>query len=341
MRTDDFDYALDPSRIAQTPIVPRDHSKLLVVTKNTGEIQHRHFRDLAELLNPGDTLVMNDTAVIPVRLLGHKRPSGGRIDCCLIKETGLNTWDAFIRGRVNVGQKLEFSNGITATVTGVNPDLTRKEMTFHGTQSIRDQLFAVGLPPLPPYIKRAPDPDDLERYQTVYAKVPGAIAAPTAGLHFTPELIQRLLDRQITLLYVTLHTGLGTFLPVHVVDVQDHTMEPEWFEVTRSTMHAIQTTKARGGRVIAVGTTAVKTIETVATHDASRECHTGETALFIYPGFEFQSVNAMITNFHLPKTTLLMLVCAFAGKEFVMKAYQEAIENEYRFYSYGDAMLIL
>ncbi len=341
MKTDDFDYVLDPSRIAQTPIAPRDHSKLMVLSRHNRDIQHRHFLDLPTLLDPGDALVINNTAVIPVRLIGHKRPSGGRIDCCLIKETNLNIWDVFIRGRIRVGQEIEFSNNIMATVSTANPKMTRKCITFHGTHDLRDQLLEIGLPPLPPYIKRTPDAEDLQRYQTVYAEVPGAIAAPTAGLHFTSELLQRLRDRQVTILNVTLHTGLGTFLPVHAIDVNNHHMDPESFQVSSETLREIQKTKTRGGRVIAVGTTAVKALETVAQHDASEEPHAGETALFIYPGFQFRTIDALITNFHLPRTTLLMLVCAFAEKSFVMKAYQEAIDNGYRFYSYGDAMLIL
>jgi len=341
MKTDDFDYALDPSRIAQIPIAPRDHSKLMVLSRQNRDIQHRQFLDLPTLLEAGDTLVINDTAVLPVRLMGHKRPSGGHIDCCLIKETSLNTWEAFIRGRVRVGQEIEFANSITATVTTANPETTRKCITFHGTHDLREQLFEVGLPPLPPYIKRTPDPEDLQRYQTVYANVPGAIAAPTAGLHFTPELLQRLRDRQVTILNVTLHTGLGTFLPVHAIDVKSHQMEPECFQVSRETRREIQNTKTRGGRVIAVGTTSVKVLETVAQHAVSEEPQAGETDLFIYPGFQFHAVDAMITNFHLPKTTLLMLVCAFADKTFMLQAYQEAINHNYRFYSYGDAMLIL
>ncbi|HIB54457.1 MAG TPA: tRNA preQ1(34) S-adenosylmethionine ribosyltransferase-isomerase QueA [Nitrospirales bacterium] len=341
MKTDDFNYALDPSRIAQTPIAPRDHSKLMVLSRHNRHIQHRHFRDLPTLLDPGDTLVINDTAVIPVRLIGRKQPSGGRIDCCLIKETSLNIWEVFIRGRVRVGQEIEFPNTITATVTPANPETTRKCLTFNGTHNLRDQLFEIGLPPLPPYIKRTPDAEDLQRYQTVYAKVPGAIAAPTAGLHFTSALLQRLRDRQVTILNVTLHTGLGTFLPVHTIDVNAHHMEPEWFQVSPETLRAIRKTKIRGGRVIAVGTTAVKALETVVQHDASEEPHSGETALFIYPGFQFQTVDALITNFHLPRTTLLMLVCAFAEKAFVLQAYEKAMDNGYRFYSYGDAMLIL
>ena len=338
MKTDDFDYTLDPSRIAQTPIVPRDQSKLMVLSRQSHQIEHRQFSDLPILLDPGDTVVINDTAVIPVRLIGRKRPRGGHIDCCLIKETSLNTWDVFIRGRVRVGQEIEFPNGIAATVTTANPEMTQKRITFRGAHDLREQLFEIGLPPLPPYIKRTPDREDLERYQTVYANVPGAIAAPTAGLHFTPELLQRLRDRRVTILNVTLHTGLGTFLPVHAIDVKNHHMEPEWFQVSRETVGEIQETKARGGRVIAVGTTAVKALETVARHDAPQE---GETDLFIYPGFQFHTVDALITNFHLPKTTLLMLVCAFAEKAFMLRAYQEAIANDYRFYSYGDAMLIL
>ena len=319
MKTDDFDYALDPSRIAQTPIAPRDHSKLMVLSRQNRDIQHRQFRDLPTLLDPGDTLVINDTAVIPVRLIGRKRPSGGRVDCCLIKETSLNTWDVFIRGRVRVGQEIEFPNGITATITAANPETTRKGITFHGAHDLRDQLFGIGLPPLPPYIKRTPDPEDLQRYQTVYASVPGAIAAPTAGLHFTPELLQRLRERQVTILNVTLHTGLGTFLSVHAIDVDDHHMEPEWFQVSSETLREIRETKSRGGRVIAVGTTSVKVLETIAQQDASEEPLAGETDLFIYPGFHFQTVDAMITNFHLPKTTLLMLVCAFAEKAFMLQ----------------------
>ena len=341
MKTQDFDYALDPSRIAQTPMTPRDHSKLMVLSRATRQIQHRQFKELPALLAPGDTLVMNDTAVIPVRLLGRKYPSGGRIDCCLIKETGLNTWHAFIRGRVQVGQELEFSKSIAATVTRSDPETARKGITFHGTHNLRDQLLEIGLPPLPPYITRTPSPEDVERYQTVYAKVPGAIAAPTAGLHFTPHLLERLRNRHVTLLNVTLHTGLGTFLPVHAVDVKDHLMEPERFQVSRDTRYEIAQTKVRGGRVIAVGTTSVKTLETVAKQHASEGSHEGETALFIYPGFQFRAVDALITNFHLPKTTLLMLVCAFADKGFILHAYQEAIDHGYRFYSYGDAMLIL
>ncbi len=341
MKTADFDYVLDPSHIAQTPINPRDHSKLMVLSRDNHQIQHQQFSDLPTLLAPGDTLVINDTAVMPVRLIGQKRPSGGRIDCCLIKETSLNTWDALIRGKVHVGQEIEFPNTITATITSTNQETTRKRITFHGSNNIRNQLFEIGLPPLPPYIKRTPDPKDMQQYQTVYANVPGAIAAPTAGLHFTSELLQRLRESEVTILNITLHTGLGTFLPVHTINITDHQTEPEWFHVSNTTLREIQKTKARGGRVIAVGTTTVKTLETIAQCEVSENPQEGETALFIYPGFQFQTVDAMITNFHLPRTTLLMLVCAFAKKPLILEAYREAIDNDYRFYSYGDAMLIL
>ena len=341
MKTDDFDYALDPRRIAQFPIAPRDHAKLMVLSRENRHIQHRQFKDLPTLLDPGDAVIINDTAVIPARLLGRKRPGGGPLDCCLIRETSPNTWDVLIRGRVQRGQELEFADAITATVVEAHSGTPHKRIVFHGGCDIRDRLLNIGLPPIPPYIKRMPDANDAQRYQTVYANVPGAIAAPTAGLHFTPELLQQLRDREIQILNITLHTGLGTFLPVHAINVEDHHMETEQFEVSRQTTQTIRTTQARGGRVVAVGTTVVKALETIARHAPSVEPYRGETALFIYPGFQFHTVNALITNFHLPKTTLLMLVCAFAERAFVLRAYREAIDNEYRFYSYGDAMLIL
>jgi len=341
MRVQDFNYSLDPSRIAQNPITPRDHSKLMVLSRATHKISHYQFKDLPRLINPGDTLVTNDTAVIPVRLVGNKRPSGGRVDCCLTKEVSLNTWEAFVRGKVRDGQDLEFSNSITATVKLTDQNTTRKLLHFHGSINLRDQILNVGQPPLPPYIKRTPNAEDFDRYQTVYAKTPGAIAAPTAGLHFTANLLKELCENKVSISNITLHTGLGTFLPMQKGLVENHYMEPEYFQVTEKALQKIQKTKTRGGRVIAVGTTTVKALETVAKSNFPNEGQDGETSLFIYPGFCFQTVDAMITNFHLPQTTLLMLVCAFAGKKLILDAYQKAIDNNYRFYSYGDAMLIL
>ncbi len=338
--TDDFDYTLDPALIAQNPVTPRDHSKLMVLSRADHSLNHHTFSELPNFLHRGDALVINDTSVIAVRLIGTKIPSGGRIECFLIRQISPNTWETFLRGKVHVGQQLQFQDEVTATVSAINPDTARRLVTFEQPHNIHDQLSSIGLPPLPPYIKRAPTQDDIERYQTVYAKVPGAIAAPTAGLHFTPNLLENLRHAGVTILSITLHTGLGTFLSVMTDDITDHKMDPEWFSIDSETCQTLARIRAEGGRVVAVGTTTVKALETAGQGETLRP-QEGETALFIYPGFQFHAVDAMITNFHLPKTTLLMLVCAFADKEFVLQAYQEAINHDYRFYSYGDAMLIL
>ncbi len=346
MKLDDFDYDLPRELIAQHPASRRDESRLLVLRRDSGTIEHRRFRDIAEYLAPHDLLVLNDTKVIPARLVGQ-RATGGRIEVLLVAPEG-DVWRAMLKGsaRVKLGEKLSFEAGaMTCTFYGRLPDGQVHLAFAVGHGELMAALQRVGRAPLPPYIKRPPtdDPDvaaDRERYQTVYAERPGAIAAPTAGLHFTPEVFAALDARGVRRTTITLHVGLGTFKPVTAERVEEHVMHAEWFELSAAATEAIAAARAAGGRVVAVGTTATRVLET-----AARLAHwgpaTGTTDLFITPGFEFRVTGALVTNFHLPRSTLLMLVAAFAGRERVLAAYEEAKRLGYRFYSYGDAMLIL
>ncbi len=337
MRVADFDYDLPPEMIAQHPLEPRDASRLLVLRRDSGAILHRHFRDLPEYLVPGDLLVANDSRVIRARLCGRKR-TGGRVEALLLRRLDERRWEALLGGeRIRAGLEVHFGAGseVTARVEEARADGTRV-LAF--SAEVEPLLETLGAVPLPPYIHEPLA--DAERYQTIYARVCGSAAAPTAGLHFTPELIARLLQQGVRLAFVTLHIGLDTFRPVEVKEVADHPMHSEWCAVPAEVTAAVAEARAAGRRVVAVGTTVVRALETAAQGGAVAP--TGAwTRLFIYPGYRFRAVDALITNFHLPRSTLLMLVSAFAGRETIRRAYQEAIAARYRFYSFGDAMLIL
>ncbi len=333
MKLSDFDYILPKELIAQYPLKQRDHSRLLVLSRKTGSINHTVFKDISACFRAGDLLVLNDTKVEKSRLIGS-RLTGGKAEVLLLNNKGGLTFEALIKpGRVKLNEKLIFNGGsVSCAVTGKN------EVAFFARD--REEIYNLGVMPLPPYIKRqAEDSDDLD-YQTVYANNPGAVASPTAGLHFTDTLLEKIRENGIEIVFVTLHVGHATFKPVKCEDVAKHSMEYEDFEITPGTYEKIKKAKAEKRRVIAVGTTSARVLETLDyRQDKGHIC--AKTNLFIYPGYKFKNVGALITNFHLPRTTLLMLVSAFAGKENIDTAYQEAIKEKYRFYSYGDAMLIL
>ena len=346
LRVEDFDYDLPPELIAQHPLAERDESRLLVLRRDSGAIEHRRFRDVVEYLEPGDLLVLNDTRVIPARLVG-RRPTGGRIEVLLVAPEG-DVWRAMLKGsgRVKLGERLSLEGGaLTCTFYGRLPD-GQVHLAFPlGPDELMAALQRVGRAPLPPYIRRPPEADadreaDLTRYQTVYAERPGAVAAPTAGLHFTREVFAALDAKGIRRATLTLHVGLGTFKPVVAERIEDHAMHAEWFELPGEAAEAVADARAAGRRVVAVGTTATRVLETVARRPQWGAA-SGWTDLFITPGFEFRAVDVLVTNFHLPRSTLLMLVAAFAGRERVLAAYDEAQRLGYRFYSYGDAMLIV
>ncbi|GAP10450.1 S-adenosylmethionine--tRNA ribosyltransferase-isomerase [Bellilinea caldifistulae] len=339
MRTSDFDYYLPPERIAQHPIEPRHNARLLVYDRKTGKMDHRIFYDLPEYLNAGDVLVINQTRVIPARIFGFK-PSGGKVEILLLKRESDLVWEALVGGKkIREGTILQLVEGPLAVVEQVL-DGARRLIRFE--TEIEPYLEKQGQMPLPPYIhEKLEDP---ERYQTVFARQPGSAAAPTAGLHFTPELIQLLEQKGILFGRVTLHVGLDTFAPVTEEDPRQHAIHSEWCELDEETASLINSARAKGGRIIAVGTTSVRTLESAGVNAQSGQVVApfhGSTRLYILPGFTFKAVDAMITNFHLPRSTLLMLVSAFAGREQILRVYEEAIRREYRFYSFGDAMLIL
>lgn len=340
MRTDEFDYSLPEELIAQRPARPRDSSRLMLLDRTTGSIRHLRFHQLPELLKPGDALVLNETRVLPVRLHAAKQPGGGKVELLLLARRQPQLWEAMVGGKgLKPGRRLVVDGGPAAEVI---EDLGGPRRLVRFATPIAPLLDTIGETPLPPYIHRAPaDPDE---YQTVYARHPGSAAAPTAGFHFTGQLLERLRHQGVELLKLTLHVGLDTFAPVTEADPERHPIHSEWCEVSEQTVERIEAVRAASGRVIAVGTTSVRALETAAQLAAPGRALTafqGATDLFILPGFEFQVVDAMITNFHLPRSTLLMLASAFAGRERVMDAYRAAIEQRYRFYSYGDAMLIL
>jgi len=340
MRLEDFDYPLDESLIAQQPIEPRDHARLLVVDRQAGAPAHARFDALPGLLRPGDLLVLNNTQVLHARLHGHKRPGGGKVEVLLVRaSTTPHVWQALIKGGVRPGQQLDLPDGVMATVVALGDN--GADVVFPPGLDVLAYAEKTGAVPLPPYIRRAPTENDRDRYQTVFARRPGAVAAPTAGLHFTESLLKALRAKDVRTADVTLHVGPGTFKPVTCGDIREHRMDPEWFELPADTARAVNETRARGGRIIAVGSTSVRVLETVAQKGLPLEATTGETALFIRPGYPFAVVDAMLTNFHLPKSTLFMLVCALAGRERMREAYRVAAAEKYRFYSYGDAMLIL
>jgi len=337
MRADDFDYQLPKGLIAQHPVEPRDHARLMVLHRGSGTLEHRRFYELPRYLREGDVLVVNESKVFPARLLG-RRSSGGKVELLLLRRLEGDLWEALARPgrRVRPGEKLYFGEGVTGEVVERTED-GKRVVKFSGDL---EALRRLGQVPLPPYIRRPPVPEDEERYQTVYAKVEGSVAAPTAGLHFTEELLGKLREEGVRIVPVVLHVGPGTFRPVEG-EVSEHRMEPEYYEITGEAADAINEARGRGGRVVAVGTTSVRVLETVADEEGRVRPGRGLTELFIYPPYRFKAVDVLITNFHLPRSTLLMLVAAFAGRERVLEAYGEAVRLGYRFYSYGDAMLIL
>ncbi|MYE88819.1 tRNA preQ1(34) S-adenosylmethionine ribosyltransferase-isomerase QueA [Candidatus Poribacteria bacterium] len=342
MKLTDYDYDLPEALIAQKPCTQRDASRLMVLDRQTQKIHHTQFSQIGEFLPTGSLLVLNNTRVIPARLIGRKLPTGGKIEMLLTRQKGTNTWEALVKPgrRVTHGTRIVFGEGLlTGKVLAKSPlGLYTVRFTYDG--DFEDILAQVGKVPLPPYIKREPNQTDEEEYQCVYAKEAGAIAAPTAGLHFTAELLDKLKRDGIDRVTLTLHVGLGTFQPVKVEDIEMHKMHSEYFDLSQTSADQINATKGKGQKIVAIGTTSVRALETVAS-DCSVDSYQGYTDIFIYPGYQFKVVDALVTNFHLPKSTLLMLVSAFAGHEFIFEAYQEAIAKNYRFFSYGDAMLIL
>ncbi len=340
MKTSDFDYDLPPELIAQTPTERRDASRLLCLDKNSGTFSHHHFYDLPEFLRPGDCLILNDSRVLPARLLGRRLPGGGACEVLLLIDRGGDVWECIVRPgkHLRAGAQLSFGDGeLTAEVSEVLPDGNRLVRFFYEGIFL-EVLERLGRMPLPPYIKA--ELQDRERYQTVYSRVNGSAAAPTAGLHFTPELLETIAAKDVMLGYVTLHVGLGTFRPVKEEDVETHEMHSEYCTVPEETARLINETKANGGRVICVGTTSCRTVESWAGEDGTMKAAAGWTDIYIYPGYRFKVMDALVTNFHLPQSTLLMLVSAFAGREHVLAAYEEAVRERYRFFSFGDAMFI-
>ncbi len=340
MRTEDFDYDLPPDRIAQRPAEPRDASRLMVLDRATGRIEHRIFRDLPRLLRPADVLVINETRVLPARLRARKVPGGGRAELLLLRQVDHRRWEALVGGKgLRPGRRLALERGVEAEIEA---DLGGPLRLVAFSEPIGPRLEEVGEMPLPPYIHEPLR--DPQEYQTIFARVPGSAAAPTAGLHFTPELLGRLEDRGVLIARVTLHVGLDTFAPVTEEDPRQHKIHTEWCRVPPESAERIRRARQAGGRVVAVGTTSVRTLETAARAAPPGEVivpFEGNTDLYILPGFEFKIVEVMVTNFHLPRSTLLMLVSAFAGRETILRAYQVAIQEGYRFYSFGDAMLIV
>ena len=340
MTTEDFDVNLSEHLIAQTPLEKRDASRLLVLDKETGEIEHRHFTDILDYINPGDTLVLNDTKVIPARLMGTKVDTGAVIEMLMLKEIEKDVWECLTKPakRVKEGTLVTFGDGkLQAECVSVGEEGIRHfKLIYKGI--LYEILDELGEMPLPPYIHEKLN--DQNRYQTVYAKNIGSAAAPTAGLHFTPELLEQVKAKGINIAYVTLHVGLGTFRPVSVNNVSEHKMHSEFYIMSSETADLLNETKKSGHKIISVGTTTTRTLETVMSlYGIFKEC-SGFTDIFIYPGYQFKGVDRLITNFHLPKSTLIMLVSALAGKENIMKAYNEAVREEYRFFSFGDSMFI-
>ncbi|WP_211230007.1 tRNA preQ1(34) S-adenosylmethionine ribosyltransferase-isomerase QueA [Desulfovirgula thermocuniculi] len=337
----DYDFELPPELIAQEPAGRRDESRLLVLFRATGRLEHRLFRDLVEYLVPGDVLVLNETRVIPARLRAKKAGNGGEVELLLLRQLEGECWEALVRPgrRAKPGTRLVLGGGLAECVVGERTGTGGRRVYFSSPLPVSELIARLGEVPLPPYIKKYPQ--DPERYQTVYARRDGSVAAPTAGLHFTPELLERIEKSGVKIARILLHVGLGTFRPVRVEDITRHHMHAEYYEVSPEAAEVINGARAGGGRVVAVGTTSVRCLETVAGEDGRVKPGAGWTDLFIYPGYRFRAVDALITNFHLPRSTLLMLVSAFAGREKILAAYRVAVEKRYRFFSFGDAMLIL
>jgi len=344
LKTAEFDYELPPERIAQEPLPERDASRLMVLDRRSGAIRHHSFHQLPELLRPGDLLVVNRSRVFPARLLGKRPKSGGQVEVLLLRPAGSNhEWEAFVRPgrRLRAGDSVRVGHELSVRIlSGARGEDARRRVRLEAGGDPWPLVEGLGHVPLPPYVGRPDRPEDRERYQTIYARERGSVAAPTAGLHFTHALRERLAARGIGWAEIVLHVGPGTFRPVKAEEVEDHRVEPEPFEVPEHAAHEIAVTRRRGGRVVCVGTTTVRTLESRAPHAGGLEAGTGETDLVIVPGFEFRATDALITNFHLPRSSLLLLVSAFAGRERVLAAYAEALRAGYRFYSYGDAMLL-
>jgi len=342
MRIEEFDYTLPSSVIAQYPSSQRGESSLMVLHRSQGTIEHRDFQDILDYFHPGDLLVMNNTRVLPARLIG-KKETGGRCEILLIPSWNgtKGAWEVLIKGarKMKRGARIQFGEGLYGEVKEVKDG--KGKICFSGQKEVMEILRKIGHIPLPPYIKREDEPLDKDRYQTIFAERDGSIAAPTAGLHFTLSLLQSLRDQGVSTTWITLHIGIGTFAPVKVKNIEDHTIGAEWIEISEETVREIEETKQRGGRVIAVGTTTTKALESFSDKEGRVKPGKNLSSLFIYPPYRFRIIDGLITNFHLPKSTLVMLASAFTGKELLMKAYGEAIERKYRFYSYGDAMLII
>ena len=339
MSTQEFDYYLPEELIAQTPLKDRSSSRLMTLNRYTGEISHKHFTDILDYLKKGDVLVVNDTKVIPARLIGEKEDTKALIELLLLKDLGNDTWECLSRPfkRLHVGTKVRFGNLLEATVIEKKEEgIVHVKFAYQGI--FLEILDKLGEMPLPPYIHEKLE--DKDRYQTIYAKNLGSAAAPTAGLHFTKELLEKIKEKGVILTTVTLHVGLGTFRPVEVDDVKKHHMHSEYYEMSEETANILNQAKKEHRRIIAVGTTSTRTLETIMKlYGKFRKCH-GNTEIFIYPGFEFKAIDCLITNFHLPKSTLVMLVSAFSKKEYILKAYEEAVKEKYRFFSFGDAMFL-
>lgn len=340
-RTSDYDFELPPELIAQSPTQRRDESRMMVLDRAAATITHRKFTDLPGLLSAGDALVLNRSKVIRARLLGT-RDSGAPAEVMLVKSLGSGRYEAMVHpgGKLKPGRKISVSSELQVEILETTARRTRI-VQLHSDLPPDEAIERFGHIPLPPYIRRADESEDATRYQTVYAREAGSVAAPTAGLHFTEQVLDQIRQRDVSIAEVVLHVGAGTFKPVEVEDPAEHVMHEEWFTIPAATAETLNVTRERGGKIIAVGTTSVRTLEAGLLSDRKFEAMTGETAIFIRPGFEFRAIDRMLTNFHLPRSTLLMLVAAFAGHALVMKAYQTAIAERYRFYSYGDAMLIL
>ena len=340
MLLSDFDYELPEELIAQTPVEPRDASRLMVLDPVKRKVEHRRFFELQEFLSPGDTLIFNDTRVIPARLIGRKDPTGARVEVLLLRRIEGDTWETLVKpGKKALhGTVIRFSDELFCKVTE-HTDFGGRLVTFHYQGIFEEILDRLGETPLPPYIHEKLE--NRERYQTVYSRESGSAAAPTAGLHFTPEQMENLRKLGVNLGFLTLHVGLGTFRPVKTERIEDHVMHSEYYSIGEDTAKLIRETKAAGKRVVAVGTTSIRTLESAAVGKNEIYGKTGETSIFIYPGYDFKIVDAVITNFHLPKSTLIMLISAFAGREFTLEAYREAVKEKYRFFSFGDAMFII
>lgn len=342
LKVDLFDFHLPEELIAQTPLEQRDASRLMVLNKETGSVKHHMFHDLLDYVQEGDCLVLNDTRVLPARLFGTKEDTGANIEVLLLKQTQGDTWETLVKPakRVKEGTVILFGDGRLTAVCKETSDQGGRLLEFNYEGIFYEVLEQLGEMPLPPYIKERLD--DQERYQTVFAREQGSAAAPTAGLHFTEEMLEQLKEKGVHIAFLTLHVGLGTFRPVSVDDLEEHDMHSEFYQVSEGTAALLNSVREKGGRIISVGTTSTRTLETIATeHNGKFVASSGWTNIFIFPGYEFKAIDGMITNFHLPKSTLIMLVSALAGRENVISAYEQAVVEKYRFFSFGDAMLIL